>query len=285
MALGYFDGVHLGHARVIKQAVGQNLFTTVVTFEQNPGKTESGKTIYEITCRALKEKAIASLAADSILYLDFQKVRDMEPASFIDMLISRINIKYICTGFNYRFGKNAKAGVQELKKLCEPHGITVCAVPPVCVGGAVISSSRIRKLIESGEVKKAAQLLGRPFAIYSEIVHGRMLGRKLGTPTINQLLPPPQILPRFGVYASLVCINGKRLPAVTNVGVKPTVSNKGIPLAETFIFDFRSDLYGKSIQVDLIDFVRPEKRFDDIEQLSSQMKHDAEKSKKMLGTV
>lgn len=282
VTLGYFDGVHLGHAGVIEKAAKQKLFTLVVTFAQNPGKTVNGAPVQEITCRELKEKAIADLGADGILYLDFQKVRNLEPESFIEMLASRINLKFISVGFNYRFGKNAKAGIKELKKLCEPRGIAVCAVEPVCRNGVVISSSLIRGYIEDGDVKTAAEYLGRPFSVYSKVIHGRMLGRRLGIPTINQLLPPQQILPRFGVYASVVCLDGKKMPAVTNIGVKPTVLSKSAPLAETFIFGFHGDLYGKFVQIDLIEFVRPEKRFDSIEQLQIQMKRDAEQSKKLL---
>lgn len=285
VSLGFFDGVHLGHAAVIKAAVRQNLQTAVVTFSHNPGKTDNGQPIDEITCPALKEQILTSLSVDAVMYLDFKKVCGMEPAQFIDMLCSTLNVKYISSGFNYRFGKNAKAGVRELEAICAPRGIEVCSIAPVCVGGLPLSSTRIRSLISDGDVKKAAVLLGRPFAFYSEVVHGRQLGRTLGTPTINQLLPETQLLPRFGVYASIVHVGGGLLPAVTNVGVKPTISDNNAPLAETYILGFEGDLYGETVRVDIMEFIRPEMRFGGLEELREQMKRDSQKACRIINVL
>lgn len=282
VALGFFDGVHLGHAEVIKAAVRQGIQTVVVTFSHNPGKVVNGHPVPEITCRPLKEKILESMGADGIVYLEFDKVRDMEPRRFIEMLRAIFSVKYISAGFNYRFGKGAAAGVRELEEICAPLGIAVCPVAPVSAEGQTLSSTRIRALIESGEVSGAARLLGRPFAFYGEIVHGRRLGRTLGMPTINQLLPPPQLLPRFGVYASVVNISGKEWTAVTNVGVKPTISDNNEPLAETYIPGFEGDLYGRILQVDLMDFLRPEIHFAGLDELKEQMKKDTEKAQKLL---
>ncbi len=282
VALGFFDGVHLGHAAVIKETVRQNLQTVVVTFSHNPGKTENGHAVPEISSHALKEKILASMGVDVVVYLDFEKVRGMEPNEFISMLTSAFTITHISSGFNYRFGSGACAGVKELEAICTPLGIEACAVAPVRVGELPLSSTRIRALICDGDVKRAAVLLGRPFAFYAEVVYGRQLGRTLGTPTINQLLPPPQILPRFGVYASVAHVSGKKLPAVTNVGVKPTISDSEAASAETYIMGFDGDLYGKTVQVDLLEFIRAEKRFGSIDELRDQINRDAEKANEIV---
>lgn len=285
VALGFFDGVHLGHAKVIEAAASKGLRTAVVTFSDSPGKGENQTPLPQITSRELKEKIFASMSVDTVVYLDFEKVKDLGPEQFIEMLESVFNVKFISSGFNYRFGKGACAGVRELRELCEPRGIKVETVEPVCVGGAPLSSTRIRALIADGDVRAAARLLGRPFAFYSKVVHGRSLGRTLGIPTINQLLPKSQLLPRFGVYASAVHIGERTLPAVTNVGVKPTVSDNGAPLAETHILGFEGDLYGEYVQVDLIDFIRPERRFGGLDELRRQMQEDSKKAYEVLLTL
>lgn len=280
VALGFFDGVHLGHVKVIHMAKAQNLKTVVVTFSHNPGKTVNGQAVPEITSLALKERIFESLSVDAIVYLDFDKVRDMAPEEFIDMLTQKLNVKYISCGFNYRFGKNAAAGVSELETICISKGIELCPVSPVMIKpGITLSSTRIRSYISAGDVKGASKLLGRYFAFYGEVVHGNHIGRTLGMPTINQLLNPPQLIPRFGVYASLTHLNDKLFPSVTNVGVKPTVSRSGTISAETYIQGFNGDLYGKIIQVDLVDFLRPEKKFDSIGALKNQIKADNEKAR------
>jgi len=278
-ALGYFDGVHLGHAEVINKALSQGLKTAVVTFSHNPGKKADGRPVPEITLPALKEKILESMSVDFCIYLDFDKVRNLEPEEFIDLLTEKLNVKYISCGFNYRFGKGASADVRRLDEICRPKGIKVYTTEPVCVGGKPLSSTRIRSCIASGDVKCAMELLGRPFAVYGEVVHGRRLGRVLGTPTINQLLPPPQLLPRFGVYASVTHVGDTLYPSVTNIGVKPTVSSNEVAGSETYIIGFDGDLYGKVIQVDLIEFLRPEMKFESVDRLKEQMGRDTEKAK------
>lgn len=271
----------MGHAEVIKKAQGQGIKTAVVTFSHSPGKKSDGRPVPEITLPALKEKILESMSVDLCVYLDFEKVRNLEPEEFIELLTKRLNVKYISCGFNYHFGKGASADVRRLEEICRPRGIEVCTAEPVCVGGQPLSSTRIRSCIASGDVKCTMGLLGRPFAVYGEVVHGRRLGRILGTPTINQLLPPPQLLPRFGVYASVTHVGSSLYPSVTNIGVKPTVSNDELAGAETNIMGFDGDLYGQIIQVDLIDFVRPEMKFESIDRLKEQMRRDAEKAKEI----
>jgi riboflavin kinase/FMN adenylyltransferase len=281
--LGFFDGVHIGHAAVIGAAVSQGLQTAVVTFLHHPAESLMNRFMPEITCHEIKGKVLASLGVDITVYIDFEDVRDMSPEQFIDMLFSWFDVKYISCGFNYHFGKDALADVAELSRLCGKHGIVSGCLEPVCINGMPVSSTRIRALVSKGDVKSAAALLGRPFAFYGEVIHGRHLGRTIGTPTINQHLSQKQLLPRFGVYASVAHIEGKLWPAVTNVGVKPTISQNEEVGAETYIPGFEGDLYGRKLQVDLIDFLRPEQKFADLDELKIQLRYDTQKALEIVG--
>lgn len=281
-ALGFFDGVHKGHTAVIKSAADKGLQTIVVTFENAVWKTDNGKPCGEITSKALKERILKSLGVDAVIYLDYPKVKNMEPGDFIKNLCSFFNLKFISAGFNYRFGKEASAGIGELKGYCRELDTEVSAIAPVCLNGQPLSSTRIREALSSGAADKALEMLGRPFAFYSEVVRGRQIGRTLGTPTINQVLEPTQLLPKFGVYASLVYIDGKEHFGVTNIGVKPTIAEHLAPLCETHIIGFSGDLYGQVLQVDIIKFIRPEMKFENLDKLKEQMNKDSCSAKKAL---
>lgn len=247
--------------------------TAVITFEEQPKKRQG-----IITGKALKEKVFASLGIDIILYLDFEAVRELSPEQFINLIAARFNVKYICCGYNYTFGKDARGSADTLRTICGERGIGTGCTAPVCIGGLPVSSTRIRKLVLCGNVDEASVLLGRPFAFFGEVVHGKHLGHTLGVPTINQELPENQLLPKFGVYASVTHIGEKLWPSVTNVGVKPTVISNGNALSETYIQGFDGDLYGKEVRVDLIEFLRPEMKFDGLEDLKEQMNRDKEKA-------
>lgn len=274
-ALGYFDGVHLGHAAVIKKAAEQNLKTAVITFLNNPGKRENDIPVPEITSPALKEKIFAGMNVDITAYLDFERVCNMSPEEFMELLTEKFNLKYISCGFNYKFGKNAVAGTKELENMCLRRGIGFASVNPVCVNSVPVSSTTIRAMIAAGDIETANKLLGRPFAFYGRVVHGKELGRTLGVPTLNQQLSSPQLLPRFGVYASVTRICGRDYPSVTNVGVKPTVENVPKAGAETHIPGFSGDLYGDLVEVKLVGFIRPEMKFSSVNELKNQMRQDA----------
>lgn len=285
--LGFFDGVHKGHAAVIGAATAhaatahaaqsEGMETAVVTFRRRP-ELPGGPPAPEITCRALKEQILQSLRADTVAYLDFEQVRDLSPSEFLELLCGWFDVRFVSCGFNYRFGKNAAAGARELKELCAARGIVAAEAAPVCVDGGPVSSTRIRALLERGDAVSARRLMGRPFAFWAEVVHGRQLGRTLGTPTINQVPEAPQLFPRYGVYASRVELDGRLWPGVTSVGVKPTVEEHAQPSAETYIPGFSGDLYGRTLRVDLLEFLRPELRFGGLEALKAQMGRDTEQA-------
>jgi riboflavin kinase/FMN adenylyltransferase len=282
VALGSFDGIHIGHQAVISGvAAGKasGLMPTVFTFEESPLAQLNGKPAAELMTNEQKIKSMEALGIEQIYMLPFSMVMDLTAQEFVtEVLIKICRAKKVCCGFNFHFGHGGKADSITLQKLCATYDIEVRIVPAVVVGGEPVSSTRIRGLIAAGEVKKAAELLGRPFGFDFIVVRGRQLGRQLGAPTINQPFPQGFILPKFGVYASHVYVDGKQYYGVTNVGVKPTVGSD-CTLAETWIPDFSGDLYDRKIQVDLLEFVRPEKKFHDLSELRAEIFRNKESAK------
>ena len=255
-----------------------------LTFSQHPG----GHPAPRLMCPELKEEALAALGVARTVYLEYPQVRGMEPERFVrEIIAQQLGAAFVGCGFNYRFGRGASAGAQELARLGALYGIrTVCTDPVYtdAVDGALrcepeeqprtpISSTLIRGLVRAGEIRRAGMYMGRPFAFLYPVVTGRQLGRRLGIPTINQNIPEGDVLPRFGVYVSRTVVGGIRYLSVTNVGVKPTVGSDRV-LAETFILDYSGDLYGRKIKVELLEFLRAEEKFDGIDALKRQMELD-----------
>jgi len=205
----------------------------------------------------------------------------MEPPCFVDMLINDYNAAVIVCGFNYRFGKDGSGDVNFLKSYCEQHNVKCVVCPPAEMDGEVISSTTIRNLIKSGDVAKAARYLGRPVFFQAEVVKGDQRGRTIDYPTINQLFSDDVVMPRNGVYASYSYVNGKAFPSVTNIGVRPTFL-LAEAISETNIMGFKDNLYGKYIKIELIQFLREEKKFDSLTELKKQIGRDAFKANEIL---
>ncbi|MDP4119845.1 MAG: bifunctional riboflavin kinase/FAD synthetase [Bacillota bacterium] len=286
VALGLFDGIHLGHQAVVSAAVEKKcdgLIPTVLTFSQNPKEIITGKQIPRILSKSDQEKIFSEMGVELFFRLSFPEFQNMSGEDFVKtVLFESLNAKKVFCGFNYHFGHGGKQNAHDLKKLCSAYGIEAITIPKVTCDGEVVSSSRIRSLIMKGAVSTANHLLGgRCFSFTAEVITGNRLGRTLGTPTINQRFEDGFILPKFGVYASVLNLDGKYYVGVTNIGMKPTVGST-IPLAETWIPDFNGDLYGKIITVKLVTFIRSEKKFKNIEDLKRAIYKDAEKAKKLL---
>lgn len=271
--LGMFDGVHVGHAAVIRAAQKTGLQTVLVTFTRHPATVLKNRRAPDITTARQRERIFASMGVDALVYLDFKAIKSLSPDEFVRLVLLPLHIRYAFCGFNYSFGKGGQAGPDELEKLGEQYGFAVRRVPPVCDAEGPVSSTRIRKLVTEGRMEDAARLLGRPFALEFPVIHGRQLGRTLGTPTLNQQIPEGHLCPRFGVYAATAWVDGQWKDAIANVGVKPTVGSAG-PLCETYLFDYEGDLYGRWIEVELHTFLRAEKKFDGLEALKAQMEQD-----------
>ena len=270
-ALGSFDGLHLGHRQVIGNTLSvPGLRPAVITFQQNPSVSLQKKPVPLLTTNEQKLALLEEMGVEVVYLLPFDRIRDMEPEDFVEALYRVCRIRALSCGFNFRFGKNGRGDAGLLKELCREKGIELSVTPPVSVAGETVSSTRIRACLEQGDVQQAGQLLGRPFGYDFEVTHGRQLGRTWGTPTINQPFPAGYVLPRFGVYASLVEVEGQKYYGVTNIGVKPTVGSD-CALSETWIPEFSGDLYGKKVPVELLDFIRPERKFDSLEQLKNEI--------------
>ena len=278
VALGCFDGIHLGHRAVIEKLSlpeYKNLNKAVFSFSDAPIFKEGAESLasFNDKCELLSELGISKL-----IFPSFNSIKDYSPKEFFtDILIRKLDARLLACGENYRFGKRAAGNSTMLSKLCEENGIECIIVPPVTYRGKIISSSRIREALSKGDVKSASRMLGRQFSYRLRVVHGRQLGRQLGTPTINQYFPENFIIPAFGVYASITEIDGLKYPSVTNIGVKPTVGSS-IPLSETWIIGYSGDLYGQHIRVTLVSYMRNECKFSSIDTLKQAIQSDGANS-------
>lgn len=279
LALGAFDGLHKGHLKVIEQAVSKrNLLPAVLTFKENPTVALNGTSSYIIS-HSEKEEIFYQKGIKKIFDLDFKEIKDMNPEDFFQkVIVENCRAKELFCGENFRFGKKAKGDIETLKKLADANNIILNVVPYFMNDDVVVSSTKIRKAIENGDMKLAKKYLGRFFGFNFKVVQGNKIGRTLGTPTINQVIPKGFVLPKYGVYASVVTVEGQKYCGVTNVGVKPSIG-KYDPLSETWIPDFEKDMYGMEIRVELIEFIRKETKFESIENLKEEIYKNAEQAK------
>ena len=276
VALGFFDGLHRGHRSVLEPAAEQiknGLIPVCLTFDKSPKAVITGLSVPMLMTHGDKIKALEKLGIKKTYFIDFKSIMDLSAGEFFDtVIVNALKAKKLYCGFNYRFGKNAEGDTGTLGRLCEENGIELTVVPPYTVGREVVCSSLIKQKISCGRVGEANLMLGSLFGFTAPVEHGKRLGRELGTPTINQAIRDGLILPRFGVYASVVTLeNGERYCGVTNVGVKPTVGGEK-PLWETWMPDYRGgELYGQTADVRLLDFIREEKKFDTLLNLKKEI--------------
>lgn len=285
LALGAFDGLHRGHMAVIHAACapgkdGQCWEPAVFTFRASPSGNSAVLTGRD------KERILEHTGIQTLYSLEFQQVRDWEAETFVrDVLFGKCNARRLCCGQDFRFGKGARGDVTLLRELCEKAGVELYVVPAVMDGGEKVSSTRIRKAVEAGDIPLANRLLGRPFGFSLEVIHGNHIGGTLlGTPTINQAIPEGFVLPKFGVYASWCRIGGQYFYGVTDVGVKPTVGSDKV-LAETWMPDFTGDLYGKRVRVFLLEFLRPERKFASLDELREAIEKNGVEAKAVAARI
>lgn len=282
VSLGFFDGLHRGHLAVLNamKAKADGLSTAVFTFSTDTLRPAS-KTNQRLMSDEARDKLLKNFGVDYIIEPEFESIRDMSPEQFAkSFLADKLHAKKVFCGEDFRFGKKAAAGAEDLRVLLAGTA-EVIIVPTLAENNESISTTRIRSLILEGDIAKANELLGRPFAIDFAVEHGRKLGRTLGLPTINQAFPENFTVPKFGVYASFTEVGGIKHASITNVGVKPTVGSSHV-LAETYINDFSGDLYGKRVTVGLVKFIRGEIKFADVKELKAQIDKDSELACEML---
>lgn len=276
VALGNFDGMHIGHYAVLEKAAEMSrkgLVPTVMLFDEHSLKSVTGEAPPRLMTDDerlvfLKEKGLR------IQTVNFADIRNLTPEQFVDdVLIKLFNAKAVVCGFNYRFGKGATGDAALLESLCNSRGINCVTVNEILFGSIPVSSTAIRRSIENGDITLANRMLGRPFGYTSTVIDGDKRGRKWGFPTINQRLPDGLVVPRYGVYKSVVTLDEREYAGVTNIGLRPTIGTD-VVLSETHILDFDGDLYGRDVSVKLIRFIRPEQRFNSFDELVQQIKND-----------
>lgn len=286
-ALGYFDGVHKGHRAVIGEAVAtakaEGLVPTVFTLLQSPRTVLRGEKSCNILTNEAKLEILSSLGVEQVYLIDFTTIKDITAEQFVrDILGGVFNARHISCGFNYHFGAGAAGSGEMLEGMCEGMGISVLARPRIIMDGLPVSSTRIRECIRRGEVQKAGEMLGERYGFTLPVIHGRMLGRQLGTPTMNMAFPEGLVTPRFGAYATAVGIDGEEYCGVTDVGIKPTVGSDGVVI-ETWMPDYHgSDLYGKEVRISFIDFLREEKKFPSVEELRAEIMKNGEQARHLF---
>lgn len=278
VAVGLFDGIHKGHAelvRDIKQCAG--LKSLIYTFDTKPNHAIL-KNIYTADEKA---EIFSSLQVDALYMQPFTEAfSKLSRDEFIEGLVHDFNAKHITVGFDFRFGRNAEGNAAYLEEQAEKHGYSVCIVPEVACGEGKVSSTLIRAHIERGEMEQTTELMGRFYFIEGRIEKGQHLGSAIGFPTAN--ISTDKLMPRYGVYATIAQVDGECFPAVTNVGVRPTVSSNGVPNIETFIFDFSGDVYDERMRVNFVSFLRPERAFTDVASLQAQIAQDAAAARNLL---
>ncbi len=277
VALGNFDGMHVGHMAVLEAAKSfrkDGLVPVAVLFDEHSMKAITGTAPPMLMTVGERNEFIIKngLKTETII---FNEIKNLSPEDFVEkILVGRLGAGAVCCGYNYRFGKNAAGTAETMCEICGKLGIECKIAGEVDVAGYAVSSTQIRSFIENGEAEKANEMLGHKFGFSSPVIDGDKRGRRLGFPTINQELPHELVLPKFGVYRTDVTVEGKHYKGVTNIGRRPTVGTEKV-LSETYIIDFHESIYGESVDIRLIKFIRPERKFASFDELARQIKNDA----------
>jgi riboflavin kinase/FMN adenylyltransferase len=288
LTLGIFDGLHLGHQkiirRVIEKAKQMGGTSCVATFDPHPREVLDSKDAPNLlTTTEKKAELIKDLGVDALCLIRFtREFSNIEARAFVnDFLIGKLRMKSIVVGYDWRFGKNRKGDVHLLREMSKKHGYEVEQAERVDVDGQSVSSTLIRELVLSGDLKRAARYLGRKYSITGAIVGGARLGREMGFPTAN-IEPHHEAIPPNGIYAVWAEVAGTRKPGTLNIGYRPTVSSEKRRTIEVHIMDFYHDIYGEEIEVTFVEKLRDEKKFSSVEQLTEQIKKDVAKARNIL---
>ncbi len=289
IALGNFDGIHQGHQTVLQPIIdsGQSqknshVCPSVVSFTPHPREFFTGGQVQLLTPVAEKADLLASMGIEQLILLPFDRnLASLSPQQFVEQIIvQQLQARQISVGSDFRFGWQRKGTGEDLRNIAADFGITVqlnsLRKYQDAAGDAVrVSSSLIRQALSNGEITSANTLLGRPYSLIGEVVSGQQLGRTIGFPTANIKPPAEKFLPRFGVYAVDVFVDRATVKGVLNIGCRPTVAGK-TPTIEVHLLDWSGNLYGQTLKVNLLDFLRPEQKFDSVEELKQQITKDCQ---------
>ena len=281
IALGTFDGLHRGHWQVLNGTKQGDFTPSVLLFSEHPASVLANAAPPAI-CTAQKRETLLRAAGIASIYVDFREIMALSPRAFFEeILIKRFSAGLLCCGENYTFGKGKAGNPAVLQALCDEYGVRLCVAKTVKVGGAPVSSTRIRKALEGGCVEIANEMLGRPFSYAFPVVAGDKRGRTLQFPTANQFFPDGFVQPKYGVYASFAEIGGKRYPAVTDFGARPTIGTNSVR-SETCILGFSGDLYGQSPEIQWLSYLRPEQKFSTLSDLQAAIAEDAARAEEIF---
>ena len=287
VAIGNFDGVHLGHRSLLQLAVDRarerNLKSAVLTFRPHPMKLLfPERRVFLITSEERKARLIGECGVDELVIAPFtHRFADLTAEEFVrEVLVEHLGAEAVVVGENYAFGRNREGTIERLRRFGEEYGFTVLVAPPCLVGGELVSSTKIREAIMQGEIERASRFLGRPCAIVGRVVRGKGRGKGLGFPTAN-LVSEVELYPREGVYAVWAEFDGRRYPAVVNIGHNPTFGDTGLTV-EAHILDFDGDLYDREIKIVFIEYLRSEKKCSSLEELCRLIAADVAKAREIL---
>ncbi|NLW65557.1 MAG: bifunctional riboflavin kinase/FAD synthetase [Clostridiales bacterium] len=288
IALGFFDGVHIGHAELINMAkhraeqIGAE--PAVLSFDVSPESVVTGKMIPLIGSTETRADIIGRFCGvrNVIIYHFDRYIMSMPWREFIDSLVRQFHAVHFVIGHDFNCGHKGEGTPDRILEYCAEVGLGCDVIPKITLEGITVSSTYIRKLIAEGDIERANLFLGHPYTFTGTVKQGYKLGRRLGTPTINLASSPELLLPLKGVYATKVVLDDTEKYAVTNVGVRPTFSSENEVSIESHILDFEGDLYGKFVRVDFYNFLRPEMKFTNPRDLSRQIESDTKQAREYL---
>lgn len=285
LTLGVFDGLHLGHQRIMEKVVTRaratNSVPTAITFDPHPRAVlypENAPPLLQTLDQRLANFDVLGIKQTIVIRFDKEFASQNAESFLKDIVYERLQAKEVYLGKGFFFGKNRGGNIELLRKMSAELGFYADEVPEITLRGQRISSSKIRELLAEGKVNLARRMLGRPYGVEGQIVRGFQRGRTIGFPTAN-LHPHNRVIPKFGVYATATLINNQWRKSITNVGIRPTFEGDNAPSIESYIFDFDGDLYGDVLRVRFLHRIRDERKFSGIDELKSQIAKDTERAR------
>lgn len=280
LALGTFDGLHLGHQKVLAAAAEGGCHPIAVLFKTSPRALKAGLENNQLMLPEKKQQLLQVMGVETC-FLDFFEICTMPPETFLSWLVEQFHPCRLVCGFNYRFGFQAAGDTSLLQKFCAKNGIECTIVQEVTVEGEQVSSTKIRQLLTEGNIQKVNALLGRDFSFSGTVQHGAARGRRLGFPTLNIYYPTGMVFPAFGVYAGTAVVQGKQYFAVTNLGHRPTFKSQKV-ISETYLFHYSQNAYEQQVEISLKYYLRPEQKFSNEQELRVVVEKDKQTAFQLL---